>query len=312
MNVIFETLKNINTTYKHILEHCIFDVDLSNYVTFRTSGNASCLYEPENISDLKYFISFLKDNEIDFFVLGKGSNLLVSEKGFDGVVIKIGKNFNDFKIAKSENENYELYCQSGAMLSFVSNQSFKESLTGLEPLSLIPGTIGGAVYMNAGAYGKEMKDILKTVEVFNTETLEVQNFSTEMCEFSYRKSIFMNDKYIILSCVFILHKGDKDEILALVEQLRNKRKSSQPLDKPNAGSTFKRPLNDFAGRLIDESGLKGFSVGDASVSEKHAGFVINKGNAKPDDIISLIEKVKTIVLEKHGVLLEEELKIINK
>ncbi len=310
MNTIFDILKKIDSKYNYIFEECKFDVDLSDYVTFRTSGVVSCLYEPKNTKDLIQFLKYLKEKNIKFFILGKGSNLIVSEEGYDGVAIRIGKNFDEYKITKIDEENYELYCQSGAMLSFVSNQSFRKSLTGLEPISLIPGTMGGAIYMNAGAYGKEIKDVLKYAEVLNIDTLEVEKFQNDMCEFGYRKSHFMNDKYIILACVLELSLGDEEEILKQVAEFRDKRKASQPLDKPNAGSTFKRPIDDFAGRLIDVSNLKGMSIGGASVSEKHAGFIVNNGDARPNEIIKLIEEVKKIVYEKQGVLLEEELRII--
>ncbi len=310
MKDINKVLQKIKSEHLDIFQALLFDVDMSKYVTFRTSGNVNCLYEPKSIEDLKYFIKFLNDNEIKFFIIGKGSNLLVHGNGFNGVAIKIGENFSHFEITKKTENIYNVYCESGAILAKVAKETFNKSLSGLEPLSLIPGTIGGAIYMNAGAYGKEVKDLLLYVEALNTETLEIEKLSNEMCHFDYRKSFFMNDKYIILSCVLQLSVGNEDEIHNTVNELREKRKASQPLDKPNAGSTFKRPKGDFAGRLIDVSNLKGMTVGGAKVSEKHAGFVINYNNATPFDVVQLIDEVKKIVNEKQGVMLEEELRII--
>ncbi len=310
MEKIINTLQKIKSERENIFNDLAFNVDMSNYVTFRTSGIVSCLYEPKSIDDLKYFLNFLKNNNINFFVIGKGSNLLVHGKGYNGVAIKIGKNFSNYEIIKKDNNNYEVYCESGANLTFISNKTFDSALTGLEPISLIPGTIGGAIYMNAGSYGKEIKDVLKSVLVLNTKTFEIEKFTNEMCKLDYRKSFFMNDEYIILSCVINVSKGEKETILNTVKEFRDKRKASQPLDKPNAGSTFKRPKDDFAGRLIEVCNLKGKSIGGAKVSEKHAGFIVNYDNAIPEDILSLIEEVKEIVYKEQGVMLEEELRII--
>ncbi len=289
-------------------EKLIYDVDMSKYVTFRASGNALALYMPENIDELIDIIKFLKENNINILFMGNGSNLLISSKGFDGVVLKLDK-LNDYKFIKIDDNTTKLKAMAGCKVPFLANKAMKNSLSGLEFSALIPSSIGGAIYMNAGAYGGEFKDITTSVLVLDMDTLELRTFENEKCSFSYRNSFFMCDKYLILEAEFILHSGDVQSIRDIVKGNNVKRMASQPYNEPSCGSTFKRPKNDFAGRLIEDAGLKGYSIGGASVSTKHAGFIVNNNNADVDDIIELIKEVKRIVHEKTGVLLEEEVRI---
>lgn len=303
MNDLKNVIQNIKTN-----DDFIFDVDLSKYVTMRASGHISALYTPKNIEDLKYTIQELKNNDIDFFVLGKGSNVIVKNEGFKGVAIHIMDNFSNVEILE-ENGKYYVHAESGVKVPSLAQKLLKEGLSGFEFSAHIPSTIGGAIYMNAGAYGGEIKDICVSVVTLNVDTLEIETFKSDDCGFEYRKSHFMNDKHIILSGKFEVIKSSYDKIKAIMDENSIKRKQSQPYNLPSAGSTFKRPKDDFAGRLIEESGLKGFALGGAKVSEKHAGFIVNHDNATADDVLNLIEHVKKHVFEKTGVMLEEEVRI---
>lgn len=306
-NIIKKGYKN-----RDILQNFQFDVDFSSYVTFKASGYVSALFVPNNLEELVDVLKFLKYSEIDFFIIGKGSNLLITPKGYDGVAIKLSE-FNDITFKFNNDDICYLTCGAYSSLSSLGRKSFEHSLSGLESLSLIPGTVGGGVFMNAGAYGIEMKDIVDSVLVLNTETYEVEELENSKCQFDYRSSIFMDKKYIILGCTLILKIAeDKNDILSLNNEYKDKRNKMQPLDKPSAGSTFKRPENDFAGRLIEVSGLKGYKVGGAMVSEKHAGFVVNYMEATAEDILKCINDVKECVFEKTGVALFEEVQIIGK
>ncbi|MFV0519642.1 MAG: UDP-N-acetylmuramate dehydrogenase [Lachnospirales bacterium] len=284
-----------------------FNVNFSDFVSFKTSGEVAVLFEPSNINQLVEVLKFLKKEEIPFFIAGKGSNLFVTSKGYNGVVIRFIKHFNNLVFSKVDDKKTKVSCECGVSLSNVGIKSFDLSLSGFESLSLIPGTIGGAIYMNAGAYGIEIKDILSKVFILDYEKFELLEISLENCDFGYRKSVFMDKPYIIISCELILDKSDnKEDVLNKYKEFKEKRSSSQPLDKPSAGSTFKRPEGDFAGRLIEVSGLKGFSVGGAMVSNKHAGFVVNENNATPEDVYNCINYIKKEVYDKTGVLLNEE------
>ncbi len=302
------------------VENLQYDVDMGRHSTFKTGGIATILYSPKNLMQLKDAYKIIKENNIKNFIIGNGSNILFSDNKFDGVVIKIGK---DFEVEKSlevekngelSNEiikNGNAYSvKAGVMLVKFANTVCKDGYTGIEFGTGVPGSVGGAVYMNAGCYGREIVDCITKVVALNKKTLELKEFSKEECKLAYRNSFFQNDEYIIISADFAFEKGNQEEINAKVDEYRKQRTEKQPINMPSAGSTFKRPLNDFAGRLIEESGLKGFSVGGAEVSTKHAGFVVNKGNATPTDIINLVNEVKKVVLEKTGVTLELEIKVI--
>lgn len=287
--------------------NCIvrYDEPLKNHTTFGIGGSCIALIEPREVEDIIEAIKICRENNIKFFVIGNGSNLLVSDEGYNGVIIKLKKEFSTIKV-----EGEYVIAKSGAKLSEVFDVILENSLAGFEFASGIPGTIGGAIYMNAGAYGGEMKDIVETVEVLDMDTFEVKELKNEELEFSYRNSIIQNKNYIVLAIKLKLQKGNKEEIKAIYEDLREKRNSKQPLNFGSAGSTFKRPEGHFASKLIEDSGLKGYHINDAWVSEKHSGFVVNKGNASCKEILELIDHVKNIVFEKFGVKLEMEVKIL--
>lgn len=287
--------------------NCIvrYDEPLKNHTTFGIGGSCIALIEPREVEDIIEAIKICRENNIKFFVIGNGSNLLVSDEGYNGVIIKLKKEFSTIKV-----EGEYVIAKSGAKLSEVFDVILENSLAGFEFASGIPGTIGGAIYMNAGAYGGEMKDIVETVEVLDMDTFEVKELKNEELEFSYRNSIIQNKNYIVLAIKLKLQKGNKEEIKIIYEDLREKRNSKQPLNFGSAGSTFKRPEGHFASKLIEDSGLKGYHINDAWVSEKHSGFVVNKGNASCKEILELIDHVKNVVFEKFGVKLEMEVKIL--
>ena len=233
---------------------------------------------------------------------GNGSNLLVGDKGVRGVVIQLLRNFNEIEV-----RGEEIHVQAGAVNAAVARLALDAGLTGFEFAAGIPGTTGGAVVMNAGAYGGEMKDILKEVTVLD-EDGRVRTLAAEELELGYRTSIIARKGYIVLDICMKLEKGDPEAIRTRMDELREKRVTKQPLEYPSAGSTFKRPEGYFAGKLIMDAGLRGFSVGGAQISEKHCGFVINKGDATAEDVVNLMEETKKIVMEKFGVVLEPEVK----
>lgn len=276
---------------------------MSAHTTFKTGGPAEVMLLPSNIGEIKNIVDICNKNAVKYCVIGNGSNLLVSDKGIKGVVIKLGRNFSDITV-----DGNTITMQAGALLSSAANTALKESLKGMEFAAGIPGTTGGAVCMNAGAYGGEMKDIIKEVKVLYKG--EIITLSNEECGFVYRNSRIMAEGMLVLEAVIGLEKGKAEEIKALMEDYTQRRKSKQPLDKPSAGSTFKRPEGYFAGKLIEDAGLKGFSVGGAQVSEKHCGFVINKGGATSSDILSLIKAVQDKVYADTGVMLEPEVRIL--
>lgn len=277
---------------------------MKNHTTFRIGGPADFYLCPHSTEEVQKILQICKENRIDFFILGNGSNLLVSDKGYRGAVIQLWKNFSDIST-----DGMTITVRAGALLSKVASEALKAELTGMEFASGIPGTIGGAVVMNAGAYGGEMKDIVKEVTVL-TKKGEVLTFSRSEMKFGYRTSIVKEKGYVVLSVVLQLKKGEKEEIRKVMADLKERRVSKQPLDMPSAGSTFKRPEGYFAGKLIMDAELRGFSVGGAQVSEKHCGFVINKGNATAEDVLGLIKEVQKRVQERFGVVLEPEVKFL--
>ena len=270
---------------------------MSRHTTFRIGGPADYFVTPHTKEEIRQVIRLCKEEEIPFAVLGNGSNLLVGDKGFRGVVIQLFKNFSDITI-----EEEDIYAQSGALLVRLANQAAKQGLTGLEFASGIPGTLGGAVVMNAGAYGGEMKDVILYSDVVTEEGEEL--------ELGYRTSVIQKKHYFVLGAALRLKKGDQNEIRSMMEELKEKRVSKQPVEYPSAGSTFKRPEGYFAGKLIMDTGLRGFSVGGAQVSEKHCGFVINKGGATAKDVQLLMKEVADRVEERFGVRLEPEVKML--
>lgn len=282
-----------------------YDEPLKNHTTFKIGGNCIALVEPREISDIVETIKICRENSIKFFIIGNGSNLLVPDEGYNGVIIKLKSEFSTIEV-----EGDYLIVNSGAKLSEVYTVAYENSLTGFEFASGIPGTIGGAIYMNAGAYGGEMKDIVESVQVLDLDNFELRELKNEELEFSYRKSIIQRKNYIVTTIKLKLQKGNKEEINAVYEDLRERRNSKQPLNFGSAGSTFKRPEGHFASKLIEDAGLKGYHINDAWVSEKHSGFVVNKGNASYKEVMELIEYVQKVVFEKFGVKLETEVRIL--
>lgn len=275
---------------------------MKDYTSFKTGGVAKIMIEPENPLAAASVLRALTRRGEDYYILGNGSNLLVSDKGITKPVIHIGKAMSDIRV-----DGEYVICQAGALLSTVAQTAYKNGLTGMEFAHGIPGSVGGAVCMNAGAYGGEMKDIIDWID-YAAPTGETYRMDCDSALFSYRKSFFSDKNYIVTQVCVKLKSGNSDEILAKMKELSEKRRSKQPLEYPSAGSTFKRPEGYFAAALIEEAELKGVSVGGASVSEKHAGFVINKGGATTGDVVSLMEKIKQTVKEKFGVELEAEVK----
>lgn len=284
-------------------ENVIIDAEMKNYVHFRVGGPADILLIPESKEQVIKTIEICREKNIPFYVIGNGSNLLVRDGGIKGVVIKL----KELKNIEVKDNIIEAEC--GAMLKDVSDAALKNSLTGLEFACGIPGTIGGAVFMNAGAYNGEVSNVIESAEIINGEN-EVITLSREELDLKYRSSIIMKNNYIVLSARFKLEDGDKKNIEEIVEDLTNKRESKQPLEYPSAGSTFKRPEGYFAGKLIQDAGLKGYTIGGAAVSEKHSGFVINKNNATATDILNLIHHIQEEVKKQFNVELHPEVRII--
>ena len=279
---------------------------MSRHTTFRTGGPASLFIRPDNKEQLVEVMALIKKLGTEFFVLGNGSNLLVSDKGFDGVVISLSK-MNDIHLEG----DYDIYAEAGAMNSQIAAFARDNGLKNYEFAAGIPGTIGGAMIMNAGAYGGEMKLVTRSVTVLSPEG-EIMVLDNASMEFGYRSSAIKGRGYIVISVLLSLEKGDKETITQNMQELAAKRREKQPLEFPSAGSTFKRPEGYFAGKLIEDAGLRGFSVGDAAVSEKHCGFVINKGNATSAEVYELICEVRKRVYENSGVTLEPEVIMLGK
>ena len=283
----------------------IKDAPMKKYTSFRCGGNASVLVIPDSVDTLKKIIDFCNIQNIKPLIIGNGSNLLVTDNGINGVVIKIGSDISKIELL----DETTIRCEAGASLKSLCMFALENSLSGLEFAYGIPGTLGGAVYMNAGAYGGEMKDVLASVTHIDLDG-NIGELTHGDLNLRYRGSAYTDNNYTIVSAVMKLQKADKKDIKAAMDDKLQKRKDKQPLEYGSAGSTFKRPEGYFAGALIEQSGLKGYTVGGAQVSEKHAGFVINKDNATSTDVINLIKDVQNIVYDKFGVMLETEVKII--
>ena len=284
-------------------ENVILDAEMKNYVHFKVGGPADILLIPKSKEQVIKSVEVCKENKIPFYLIGNGSNILVRDGGFRGVVISL-KEVNTIIV---DGDKIEAEC--GAMLKAVSDKAMENSLTGFEFACGIPGTIGGAVFMNAGAYDGEIAHVIESAEIIDEEC-NIVRLSNKDLDFGYRSSIVMKKGYTVLSAVFKLEKGQVKTIKELVDDLTNKRESKQPLEYPSAGSTFKRPTGYFAGKLIQDAGLKGYSIGGAAVSEKHSGFVINKGNATAKDITDLIKYIQDEVKRQFGVELHPEVRII--
>jgi UDP-N-acetylmuramate dehydrogenase len=278
---------------------------MSKHTSFKIGGNADVLISPRNKEEVLSAVKICSENKLPFYIIGNGSNLLVSDKGFCGVIIKISKEFSDVSLINDTT----IYCDAGILLSSLSAYALKNSLSGLEFASGIPGTLGGAVYMNAGAYDGEMKDVVVSADVLDADFNAIK-LTNEELNFGYRTSTIEKENFIVLGAEIKLKHGNIDEIKAKTDDLNAQRRAKQPLDIPSAGSTFKRPKGTFAGKLIMDCGLRGYSIGGASVSEKHCGFIVNNGNATANDVLMLIEYVQNIVFEKFNILLKPEIRII--
>lgn len=277
---------------------------MASHTTFRIGGPADYFVMPETVRELADVLELCREENMSYFILGNGSNLLVGDKGFRGVVIQLYKNFDGIQI-----EGTKVTAKAGAMLIRVAKEAGRAGLTGLEFASGIPGTIGGAMVMNAGAYGGEMKDVVKAVTVLTKEG-EIKTLTGEEMNFRYRGSVIEDEGYIVLEAVMELKEGNLEEIQARINELSVQRKTKQPIEYPSAGSTFKRPEGYFAGKLIQDAGLRGYQVGCAQISEKHCGFVINAGGATAADVMQLMQDVSEKVYAQFGVTLEPEVKRI--
>lgn len=295
--------------YKKLLnildeENIKVDEPMKKHISFKVGGPADFLLKPKTEEELRGIIKFVKNENIPYIVIGNGSNLLVKDGGIRGIVVELSDNFNSFEI-----KGNIIKAQCGALLSILGRNALKNSLTGIEFAAGIPGTLGGALAMNAGAYGGEMKNVVKSVRLMDTDGNIVELSNDEM-EFAYRKSILSRKEYIVLSAILELELGNYDEIKETMTDYANRRTTKQPLSFPSAGSTFKRPEGHFAGKLIDDSGLRGLTLRGAQVSDKHCGFVVNLGEATAKDILDLMYVVKSTVNAKFGIMLEEEVKIL--
>lgn len=279
---------------------------MKNFTSFKIGGEADIIAEPKNIKELVELIKFLRNKGIIYYILGNGTNILVSDKGVRGCVVHLGKNMSKIKVVGTKIE-----AEPGALLSEIAQVALKNKLQGFEELSGIPGSIGGAVAMNAGAYDREIKDVVTSVNAIN-ENNRVIKLTKDALDFSYRRSSILEKNYVVTSVTINLQEGNRDTIKANMEKYAELRRNKQPLDWPSAGSTFKRPEGKYAALLIKDSNLMGESVGDAEVSTKHAGFIVNKGNAKASDVYKLMNIIKSDVKTYFNVDLEPEIKLWGK
>ncbi len=282
-----------------------YDEDMKKHTTIRIGGKASCFVTPTKIDDIIKVVDFAKQNNIDYYIIGNGSDLVVADEGIDGIVIRFGSGFDTIKV---ENNTIEAY--AGNTMPKVSQIARKNALTGFEFACGIPGTVGGGIRMNAGAYGSEISSIVDEITYLN-EKNEVCMMKKEDAKFSYRHSIFCENKnLIVLSAKFVLEKGNLSQIEEKMNEYTVARKQKQPIEYPNAGSTFKRPTGYFVGKLVQDAGLRGYTIGGIQVSEKHTGFLINKGNATCKDVKQIIKHIQDVVYNKFGVHLESEIEFI--
>ncbi len=281
------------------------NVDMREYTSFKAGGRAAEMVIVDTVEELQDILAAIHKEGKKSIILGNGSNTLISDKGFDGTVVKLGEAFDLIQV-----EGEHILCGGGALMSVVAKQALAADLSGFEPLSGIPGSIGGAVYMNAGAYGGEMKDIVESVNLVSRDGSVLRTVKGEDMDFGYRHSILEASGDVVVSIKLKLKKGNHDEIAAQMQDLLKRRNEKQPVQYPSAGSFFKRPPGYFAGKLVQDAGLKGLTVGGAQVSELHSGFVINIGGATATDIIDLMHLVQNTVYDKFGVKLEPEVRII--
>lgn len=277
---------------------------MKNHTTFKIGGPADIMVFPANISDICTTIAYCHQEKITYVILGLGSNILVRDKGIRGVVIKLGNNLKSFSIA-----GQEIYAEAGIRLSELSRQASYANLSGLEFAEGIPGSLGGAIFMNAGAYNGEIKDVLYEVNAIDP-TGHLRVFTRDNMDFSYRSSIFQTNEHMIVSARLILQYGNREQITNTMKNFASSRREKQPLDLPSAGSAFRRPNGFYVGPMLQEMGLKGYRVGGAQVSEKHAGFIVNVGEATADDVLTLIAFIQDKARERYGVDLRPEIRVI--
>ena len=280
---------------------------IKNHTSFKIGGPAEFYIKITSIKELQKILEFAKKEKIKITILGNGSNVLVSDSGIKGIVIRT--NLKEIKIEPKEQNKIEITVDDATPIGFLAQKLLKEEITGFEEISEIPGTIGGAILMNAGAHGKEMKDIVTEITAIDYNG-KIHKFTNEQAKFTYRNSIFSSGKYIILQAKIILEKGNAKEIKAKMDEYAQFRKEKQPIEYPSAGSTFKRGTDFITAKLIDDAGLKGYTIGGAKVSEKHAGFIINTGNATAQDVLDLAKYVTDKVYEKFGKKIEFEIKFL--
>ncbi|MDU5571357.1 MAG: UDP-N-acetylmuramate dehydrogenase [Peptoniphilus harei] len=295
----------MNFNINENLGEFFYDEPMRNHTSFCLGGPAKLLIKPKDEETLIEILREIKKNNYNFYILGNCTNIIVKDKGFDGIIIKLKNKLKDLKKVSDT----EIYAGAGVSLKKVSEFAMENSLTGLEFAHGIPGSLGGGVVMNAGAYDGEMKNVIKSVRLLD-ENFKVIEVSCQDMNFSYRHSLVQERDLIVLGATFSLSPGNKDDIREKYEEFDKRRAEKQPLDLPSAGSTFKRPSGYFAGKLIDDSGLRGFTHNGAGISEKHCGFVVNKNNATAKDVLETIEIVQKVVHDKFGVNLEREVKII--
>ncbi|MBQ6815361.1 MAG: UDP-N-acetylmuramate dehydrogenase [Lachnospiraceae bacterium] len=282
------------------------DEPINKHITFRVGGNATYYVSVPGEDELVDIIALMKEHEdIPYYIIGNGSNMLFTDAGYKGLIVEICNKFSDIDIY-----DCRIIAKAGAMLSKVAKMAYEEGLTGMEQLSGIPGTIGGAVAMNAGAYGSEIKDIIVSAKVLDVKNGQVKILERDELNLGYRHSIIMEENYIVIEAIFDLKRGKREDIKQEMDRCTGLRKEKQPLEYPSAGSTFKRPEGYFAGKLVQDAGLSGYTVGGAMVSQKHCGFVVNKGGATAQDILDVIAHCQREVKEKFGVELEPEVRII--
>jgi UDP-N-acetylmuramate dehydrogenase len=278
-----------------------FQEPMSRHTSFRTGGEADCLLQIRNVEQLQKILSYLRKTGNEYFLLGNGTNLLVSDRGYQGVVLQMGEGLSGISV-----EGEKIRVQAGALLSRTAKAAMDAGLAGMEFASGIPGSVGGGIVMNAGAYDGEMKQIVEQVTVLN-EDGELMELDCDTMEFGYRTSVIRNRPFVVVEALLSLQKGDPEQILAKMADFAQRRRAKQPLEYPSAGSTFKRPEGYFAGKLIMDSGMRGRRVGGAQVSEKHCGFIVNTGNATSEDVAELMIEVQERVKERFGVMLEPEI-----
>lgn len=291
---------------RKIFKEVYINEPMKNHTSFKTGGEVDVYIKADSAENIIKAVNVLKEENVGYIIIGNGSNLLVSDKGVAGVVIEIGSLMNNITV-----NGTRIYAQAGALLSSLSAAAADNSLTGLEFASGIPGSVGGAVFMNAGAYDGEIKDVIVYADVIDKNG-EIKRVSKDELKLSYRSSAVEKEGLIVIGAEFELTEGSKDAIREKMADFAGRRRDKQPLNYPSAGSTFKRPEGYFAGKLIEDAGLKGKTIGGAQVSEKHAGFIINTGNAKSDDIIELIDCCIETVYNKFGVKLEPEVRFIGR